>query len=211
MKTTTVLKNIAITLAGTTLISLGVSEASHAGSITTTFAHNNFLNGNMFDLTTFGNSLLITGLDINVAFLDAGDTLQVYLKTGTYVGSETNSSAWSLVSSTPVNSANATDTPTFVDVTDFSLQANTTYGLYVTLPSGFLAYTNGANTFSNADLQLDLGVGKEYPFASTFSPRTWNGTVYYDVQQTVPENDTVFGLLTIGALGAGLVLKRKLK
>ena len=35
----------------------------------------------MFNLTTFGNSLLITGFDINVDSLNTGDTLQVYLKT----------------------------------------------------------------------------------------------------------------------------------
>jgi uncharacterized repeat protein (TIGR01451 family) len=43
-------------------------------------------------------------------------------------------------------------------------------------------YTNGPlGPYSNADIQLDLGSGNPYPFGSPFSPRIWNGTVYYDI------------------------------
>ena len=57
-------------------------------------------------------------------------------------------------------------------------------GFYVTDTSGSaMRYTNGANTYTNAELKLTLGVGKTYPFGTTFSPRTWNGTIHYTISQ----------------------------
>jgi hypothetical protein len=44
-------------------------------------------------------------------------------------------------------------------------------------------YTNGANIYSNADLTITTGVGKQYPFGSTFTPRTWNGRIHYVTPQ----------------------------
>ena len=197
-----------ILLAG--LVSLGLVSSAQAGMISTTFAGGNEHQGNMFDIEAFGNSLVVTGLTIHKQTTNTS-TLEVYIKTGTYVGSESNAGDWTLVSSNSVTGAAGSDgslthgVGTFVDVTDFSLSANSITGIYVTFndplnaSSNRMNYTNGSNVYSNADLELSLGVGKSYPFDSTFSPRTWNGIIHYDVVNAVPEPST-FALLGIGGL-----------
>ncbi|MGB0911164.1 MAG: PEP-CTERM sorting domain-containing protein [Nitrospirales bacterium] len=181
-----------------------------AASITTTFANNNGQAGNMFDITTFGNALTVNSMDLN---LDSGttNTISVYTRNGTYLGFENNSAGWTLVSQiSGVTSAGAGN-PTFMDLMDFSLAANSVTGIYVTTggPTD-MNYTNGANTFANADLRLDLGVGKGGLFGLTFTPRTWNGTINYTVDGSgqvgaVPEPGTI---VLMGSGLAGLAFWR---
>ena len=211
MSIATLVKKVSIA-AGIALIALGTSKPAQAGSLTTTFASNNAFAGNMFDVTTFGNALNVTSLQIhaNPATFFGSRTLDVYIKSGSYVGFETNSAAWTKVSSTTLTSSSPIGTPTFVDITDFILSANSLTGFYITFADGQagIQYTNGANTYSNAEIKIQTGVGKGGVFGSTFSPRTWNGTINYT---SVPEPASVLGLLAVGTLGAGSTLKRKLQ
>ncbi len=132
-----------------------------AGSITTTFGENDGASGAMFNLTVGGeHSLIVDGLSL----LDnstADLTLDVYIKTGTYNGFQTDPNAWTLVSATDVPKGNGSATPTDVSVTPFYLASGKTYGIYVTFtttknPPDML-YTRGSNTYSNSDLSLSLG------------------------------------------------------
>ena len=168
---------------------LSVYVPANAGSITTTFGSNNSSAGNMFDVSTFGNALTITGLDVNIG---SGSThISLYTRSGTYNGFQNSAAGWTLQGSILVTSA-GTNNPTFVDIADFGLAASSVTGFYVT-NSDFISnairmsYTNGNNTYSNSDIQLNLGIGKGNPdfTGSTFSPRTWNGTVYYEVSEPV--------------------------
>ena len=60
--------------------------------ITTNFTGTNGNpDGNMFDVTTFGNELTIEAIDMHLDANGIPFTLDVYIKTGSYVGSETNS------------------------------------------------------------------------------------------------------------------------
>ena len=66
----------------------------------------------------------------------------------------------------------------------FVLNAGTLYGIAVVAdPAISLFYTNGTGSnqnYSNADLALFLGSATNVPFtAPVFSPRVWNGTIYY--------------------------------
>lgn len=171
------------------IIGVHPSEAQvTTGSLTTTFASNNSFDGNMFDVTVLGaDDVTITSFDIN---LETGetDTISVYYKAGTYAGFETNSGAWTLLGSASVTSS-GTDVPTPLPVGGLTIPAGQTYGIYVTKTttcqngaSGCLLYTNGAVSVANADIQLDAGIGLGGLFGSLggpFSPRSWNGTVYY--------------------------------
>jgi len=75
--------------------------------------------------------------------------------------------------------------PTHVTLSNpIPLLAGTLYGIaLVADPSFGHYYTNGNGSnqnYSNADLALFLGSATNVPFtAPVFSPRVWNGTIYY--------------------------------
>lgn len=183
----------------------------HAAELTTTFNNTNSWNGNMFDVVTNGQALTVTGLSINL--YPGSVPVQVYVKNGTWVGSENAAAAWTLVDTISVTS-NGLDVPTFVDVADFTLAAGATSALYITTTdiSHNLAYTMattpvGTIAASNADLSILVGVGTEYLFGDNISPRIWNGTIEYTVS-AVPEAETY--LMLLAGLGlAGYAARRK--
>ncbi len=151
-----------------------------SGSLTTTFADNNAFDGNMFDVTNqSGGAIQFDSYEVNI---DGGTaTIEVYQTTtaNTYVGNETDASAWTLIGSATVTS-NGAGNPTPVVIPGYTLAAGETRGIYVTTTGApDMNYTNGANTYNDGTLMIQTGVGKQYPFAATFNPRTWNGTITY--------------------------------
>ncbi len=183
-----------------------VTTEANSAILTTTFASNNGQSGNMFDVVTMDAALTVTGFDLN---LNAGTwDIEIYSKSGTWVGSNNDPSAWTLIDSGSVSSSG--NTPSFFDVADFILNAAGTTALYITgISTSTMRYTNGTGVgniaASNADLQILEGAGVAYPFSTTFMPRIWNGSIHYEVS-SVPEPSTLL-LLSLG-LG-GLVLTRR--
>lgn len=187
------------------LFSVGVA---HGSVITTTFASNNGQSGNMFDVVNLVGDLTVTGFDLN---LDDGTfDIEIYSKSGSYLGFETDASAWSLIDTGSVTSAGI-DLATFFDVSDFLLSGLSTTSLYITTTgSTAMNYTNGSSAGSvyadNGELQILEGVGKSAGFGSTFSPRIWNGSIYYETAGSgssvpAPASILLFGL---GLVGIGL-------
>jgi Secretion system C-terminal sorting domain/PKD domain len=157
------------------------------GSILTTMAAGNNHRGNMFDLTAI-NTVTITQFAGSPM---ATTGIAIYYRVGTFVGFENNSAGWTLVGTAanvvPIGSPTPTPFPIPVNVT---IPAGQTYGFYVTSTNTAVSlnYTNGTtlgNVFaSDANLQFKEGKGMEYPFCnggSPFSPRNWNGRIYYTV------------------------------
>ncbi|MGB1518065.1 MAG: hypothetical protein ACPG8K_03070, partial [Crocinitomicaceae bacterium] len=166
---------------------LNGSVTGGANSLTTTFAGGNSSNGNMFDIQANQN---ITIKDFDVHFTGTNGSFEVYFKNGSYVGSETNAAAWLLVgTATGINGAGTgVGTPLNLNL-NLPLVAGQTYAFYVTNSSGqTISYTNGTTAgavfASNSDLTVFEGVGKTYPFGSTFSPRNFNGTIQYEYNPT---------------------------
>lgn len=173
----------------------------------------------MFDITVHSNSITVASLD----FLDASAsalTLDVYIKSGTYLGSETTPAAWTLVSTTAVATGNGSSTPTAVNLTPFTLAAGSTDGIYITFTTASsppnMLYTNGSNTYSNSDLTLSLGAGLTGLFGAspgTYLPqKTWNGTINYNVvsASAAPEPAT-WALFALAAPAAMFARRRYLR
>jgi hypothetical protein len=211
------MKRLFVTLTLVIGVIPSVARETRGDLIDTTFSGNNEFFGNMFDVTTFGKSLNVTAFNVNVES-DANAAavgVSVYTRPGSYVGHDSSSAGWTLVGTAFVTSQGINQA-TFVDMPDFSLAASTVTGFYVTVvntaafpyPAPFMHYTDGANTFANADVRLDLGegVGPLFQGLGNGSPRTWNGTIFYTA---VPE-PTSCVLLGIGLLlPAGRVLRRQ--
>lgn len=149
-------------------------------NLTTTYAGGNGFDGNMFDVVVL-QDFIINDFAMN---LDAGTAgVEVYHKLGSYVGSETTPGDWTLIGSAtglPSNGAGV--------ATDFGLNlafpvTAGTHSFYVTTTGTGNSYTNGTTVgtvyVQNADMQILEGIGLSYPFNQTFSPRVWNGTIYY--------------------------------
>ncbi|MBK7878219.1 MAG: hypothetical protein IPJ77_21395 [Planctomycetes bacterium] len=120
-----------------------------------------------------------TSLPIGVPF-----SMDVYVKPGTYAGSETNLAAWTLLAS-GVGRATGIDQPSLVDFPDVSLPPGA-YGVALVIFGGIQRYTGTATVppppvFSNSDLTLTAGAALNVPWLGTpFTPRMWNGRLRYN-------------------------------
>lgn len=159
-------------------------------SLATSYTSNNGSRGAMFNITAT-NTITIHCFDANL-YGGTTATYEIYYKSGSYVGSETNAAAWTLAGTANSLYASANNVPTPIPISiNVVIPAGQTYGFYVTnTASGGLNYTSSAVTnvvlASDANVTVTGGVGKSYPFGSTYSYRLFNGTVRYSVGNVLP-------------------------
>ena len=161
------------------------SQCAFTGSLSTTYSHNNGQDGIMFDVFAL-NDVTISCFDMN---FDPGTfDYEVYYKSGTAQGFQTNAGAWTLVGSgTGVTSA-GNGNPTAISINNgVGICSGTVVSFYITNTGGSQAnanYTNGTalnNVFAaDANIQVREMYGKAYPFSSSYSPRVFNGSIYYN-------------------------------
>ncbi|MFN5984113.1 MAG: fibronectin type III domain-containing protein, partial [Fluviicola sp.] len=168
--------------ATTGLIS-ATTSSNNPGTLATTQAGGNGCNnGNMFNLTSAASPITITSLDITPNTTGA-QTVAVYYKTGTYIGSEANLAAWTLVGNYPITGT--IGTPINIDIADVNIPASSLYGFYVNFNAQYTNIAVGV-TYSNADLTLTVGAGFCTAFSGPIAGRAFNGTIHY----TKPVNGT---------------------
>lgn len=148
---------------------------------TTTYAGGNGFDGNMFDIYT-SNDITINGFSGHV---NGAGYMRIYYHMGTYVGTETNAGAWTLIDSAYVTSA-GTGVPTSIPISmTLTIPAGSTVAFYITGTASGAAvdYTNGTavgNVYAaDGVIEIKEGQGCGYPFTSGATPRIWNGTVDY--------------------------------
>jgi hypothetical protein len=153
-----------------------------SGSLFTTLAGGNNSAGNMFDIQPLSN-LVIDGVAMHFAAV-ATTTVEVWYRTGTFVGFESSNSGWTLAHTTTVNTLGTGVLTPIPGTFNINVASGQTYALYITSTNGSPStnYTNGtalgALFSSNSDLAIYEGKGGGY-FSVTFSPRNFNGVVYY--------------------------------
>ncbi|MGK0518983.1 MAG: hypothetical protein ACJAUC_001677 [Planctomycetota bacterium] len=158
--------------------------------LATTFASDNGgLAGGMifFDLSvTNPAGITVKQLDINT--LSAGGELHVYTGAFTYVNIAASPSAWTRVAKGTVV-ASGLDNPSRVCLGGGFFLPTGNHAIALWGRDVSHRYT-GVGTpqlvYANADLSLIAGAATNTQFGGVqYSPRVWNGSVYYDVGQTL--------------------------
>lgn len=140
--------------------------------------------GSMFDITPNRN-LQLTRWHLNLTSIEMV-TVEVYWREGSYVGHESDPSAWTLLGSATTQ-GQGVNYPTIVNVGSLPIHEGVTYGIYVHLAS----FQNGASemlwvygsgrVFENADLRLKTGPGMGFPaFTGADARWMWCGAVCYE-------------------------------
>lgn len=123
-----------------------ISQLSFGETLSTVTETTNVGNIYLFDITTGDQEVTISQFDV---FLNSSssETVDIYYKAGTHVGSETDAGAWTSLVSTTVTSVNST-TPIAISVGSITIPPNSTYGFY---------FESSAYIFSNKNNDINMG------------------------------------------------------
>jgi hypothetical protein len=182
------------------LTALFINQAS-AGVITTLFKQNNEHTGNMFNVTNVSaGQLNLTGAFTGNFGTDVSGLVDVWYRTGSYVGFEANSAGWTLLGTSKYTSAGSDNQTIFNVGNSLLLNSGDMVGLYIFAHErSAIKYTNGSNSYNDGSLQLDLGIGTDHVAFSgnVFSPRTWNGSITYKEVSSPEMVGLLFGSLLL--------------
>ncbi|WP_294672794.1 T9SS type A sorting domain-containing protein [uncultured Fluviicola sp.] len=164
---------------GETTAMISATTTSNApGSLSTTSAGGNGCGGGaMFNITTNSNAVNVTSLDV-IPNVGGAQTVEVFYKTGTYLGSETTAGAWTSLGTYPVTTT--AGTPVNIDITDLLIPASSLYAIYVNYGAQYTTVT-GATNYTNADMTITAGAGLCSLFGGVNANRAFNGTVNYTI------------------------------
>ncbi|MCS6990603.1 MAG: GEVED domain-containing protein [Chitinophagales bacterium] len=154
--------------------------------LTTTLYGSNIANGNMFEVTA-KSDLYITGFDVVMSQFYTTD-IEIYYKPGTFMGSEYNSSAWTLLGVAPNVTGKGVGLATPIPLSlHLFVPAGQTIAFYITCTNPY-AYLNflygsqmGAVYAQDNHLQIREGTYNGYPFSFYYGPVVWNGRIRYVV------------------------------
>ncbi len=162
-------------------------EQRPLGSSSTLFARNNSGSAGgavYFDVDVSGLPLFVRGLELNTGSpLSTEFNVSVYITPNTAVGKETNASAWTLVGQGSGIAMGMNNATRVILSQPFTLKANTSYGVAITVDTITHDYTNGDGSneiYSSAEMTITGRGATNVPFSgSVFSPRVFNGSLIY--------------------------------
>jgi len=149
-------------------------------SLTTSFDGTLSNNGNMFDVITYTNSIMVHQIDLHTAS-NTDVTYEIWMRNGTHISYEVSSSGWYMVSCGDIQGLGVTmPTPLFLK-SAVGLPANSIMGLYVTFvrsgsnTDGYVLYSVGEGVgtliVKDANLGVFYGSSITYPFLAHFPNR----------------------------------------
>jgi len=189
-------------IGSTTTYYVTASVASN-NTLTTFFSGANPYQGAMFNITASHN-IRVDSFDANIQG-SGTDYADVYYIAGTYVGNETNSSAWTLAGTVPVTFKGAGNHTRIglAPGSGFMVPEGKTVGVYIRLHSNTnLRFTNGSNNISNFDFTISEGEAITGSFSSVVSSESWNGEVYYTVWGCASQAVAATATINYGPTGA---------
>ncbi|MES2798779.1 MAG: T9SS type A sorting domain-containing protein [Bacteroidota bacterium] len=136
--------------------------------------------GVMFNLQGNTGNVTITGFDI-IPNVSGAQTVNVYTKSGTYLGSETTPGNWTLLGAYPITGT--TDVLMYLNVADFIIPSAAQTGVYLEFNNAYTTIAAGT-TYSNGDLTVTIGAGLCASFATINAGRAFNGRIYYESTAT---------------------------
>ncbi|MBL7705016.1 MAG: T9SS type A sorting domain-containing protein [Taibaiella sp.] len=149
-----------------------------AATLSTTDAGGNGCTGGvMFDIDP-NISLTIDSFKAKAYSGGSNVTVKVYTRNGTFVGNETNPSAWTLHTTAVIPTTTAGVQFNIPIPTTITIAPNVLTGIYIEYDA---AYTNmpTPTLYSNADLDIITGTGLCSSFGGTNLGRAFNGSVHY--------------------------------
>lgn len=111
--------------------------------------------------------------------------VSIYYRVGSYVGNETNASAWTLLQTTSLPLTGSNTNPNYFVLSAanrLNINPNQTYGFYIRSDGNIYYNTITSNSSypnSNSSITINCGVGIAGTFGGTFSPRAFCGTLYF--------------------------------
>lgn len=149
-------------------------------SLHTTLNSNINFNGTMFDLVA-SDSIVIDSFDVKIVS-PGMQGVEVFYKSGSHLGFETDASAWTYYGNTTVDVIN-TNEWTAVPISGLSIAQGDTVGIHIRMQNAGsnLAYQSvpAPITRSTQELTMITGSGISANFANNYYPRDWSGGVYY--------------------------------
>ena len=174
--------------------------------LSTTYEGGWVQDGIMFDVSLSNSTqgISVLGLDVLTPVAFQSLCVEIYSREGTYEGFDTDASAWDFLGSVSILGLGK-DRPTNVPLGSFDpvyIAPDSTRAFYVTTQDESLRYTAypggehvSGSVFSSSseggvNVDVVVGVAKNYPFAQSWPNRMFNGAIRYAVGNNV-DLDTV--------------------
>ncbi len=144
----------------------------------------------------------IVGMDVLAGSTGVAMAYDIYVTPGTCVGKEATNTAWRRVAQGSGTSAGSNaNTRTYITLTRGIYLPAGTYGIAIHNTAGGWNYSSSGTNPANIDMAISNPRVKAGLFTGTlFTPRYWNGSLYYAVNNTSDESS--YGFFDFGCTGA---------